>query len=1127
MRKKYLSALLFGALLVASAGTFTSCKDYDDEINGLQEQVDKIASDVKALQDAAGKYVTAVSYDATTGKLTVTGGNGETFQLPMPAKLPTYSLEVKDGKIYLKENGKVVSEAELPAMPEIPEIPEIPEAFNPELLKWGADGYLYYGEVKIEGVQKPVFDASITEIKDNGEVLGYIIAVGDDTATFYVKSDLKSLVFKPEFYLDGIEAMESKYIPYKALTDKKGTSTAVYKSVTYTISEPNDYRQAKENTVTYVNPDSYAEYQMNPSSARVEDFKDALSILSDDKQFINFSTSRTAQADPTKATFVEAVNGDMKVSFKVKGQYIAAQAEPLSTWADLMLPADADYANDKDYVTHMALQANLKTASKDTIITSDYSALYASQIRPENIAYPKSSYAEDSFYEGYSPISDHNEPSTTPGQGYHLYTHVVDAVKNEPTVKVAWDGDIDLSKLVCLHYLSNSQTKFGNDGLPKVMTAEELGKYNLKFKFDLVEYKGGTNATSESDNCELKANTAQGLYNGEMTILDPCGVNASTGKPHGQDGKETVGRMPLVRVSLIDTENNKIIEAGYIKLIIVESTSALEVDFNKGDQYFKCNPDPVKLTWSETQEDLLGVIGEHGMSKEEFDNLYVIDTDATGEIRQFNRIAEGKYEEILTSGSELVSLPFKVGTVREVVDPTAPTTTCLEWTLTDDDYRNLRRYATVDHVNKTIQYQYSIYVRYKGRVSGTTGIAPKAPIFVEVKVTLNYPYATLDNKNANYWYAKEAKTQGFEAVHFNVEVPGTASSACRFEKDINAVFTMNTTKGQLNEIISRPTATITEPSPSFGVDSKFVDFQDNKLAYVYYFTAENNGKVVYGHANGIDGTNPERYTLSVNYSTVRTDKYNYEAGDYDYYQPAGEEYNNDKLYATNGGVTELVATIDQTTGIVKYNELSTFAKDILNHEHHKNLKVGETFRAEVGVAAFNDCAQLFPIADNEFDALFLRPVNIEKNDPKEFHDAGDGGTAYTEQYILDIVKLSDWRDFMFANNLSYFNYYQISDISVDENNIYTNMNQSNGAFVPLRNVTNKIKFDYVPQAGRPALPGAGYTMAQLKDYYGKLVYINNEANVHAFDIKVPIKVTYKWGEYTIWVEIPVNKTINQ
>lgn len=44
MRKKYLSALLFGALLFASAGTFTSCKDYDDDINNLQSQVDKLAT---------------------------------------------------------------------------------------------------------------------------------------------------------------------------------------------------------------------------------------------------------------------------------------------------------------------------------------------------------------------------------------------------------------------------------------------------------------------------------------------------------------------------------------------------------------------------------------------------------------------------------------------------------------------------------------------------------------------------------------------------------------------------------------------------------------------------------------------------------------------------------------------------------------------------------------------------------------------------------------------------------------------------------------------------------------------------------------------------------------------------
>ncbi len=35
MNKKYLSVILFGALMTASTGVFTSCKDYDDDIKYL------------------------------------------------------------------------------------------------------------------------------------------------------------------------------------------------------------------------------------------------------------------------------------------------------------------------------------------------------------------------------------------------------------------------------------------------------------------------------------------------------------------------------------------------------------------------------------------------------------------------------------------------------------------------------------------------------------------------------------------------------------------------------------------------------------------------------------------------------------------------------------------------------------------------------------------------------------------------------------------------------------------------------------------------------------------------------------------------------------------------------------
>ena len=39
MNKKFLSAILFGALMVSSTGTFVSCKDYDDDIENLQGQI--------------------------------------------------------------------------------------------------------------------------------------------------------------------------------------------------------------------------------------------------------------------------------------------------------------------------------------------------------------------------------------------------------------------------------------------------------------------------------------------------------------------------------------------------------------------------------------------------------------------------------------------------------------------------------------------------------------------------------------------------------------------------------------------------------------------------------------------------------------------------------------------------------------------------------------------------------------------------------------------------------------------------------------------------------------------------------------------------------------------------------
>ena len=112
MRKKYLSALLFGALLFASAGTFTSCKDYDDDINDLQSQITANADAIKALQDLvnAGKYVSDVAMEGQT--ITFTFSDGSTQPITIPAGEKGQTVVVKDGELYIDDEATGIKVAE-------------------------------------------------------------------------------------------------------------------------------------------------------------------------------------------------------------------------------------------------------------------------------------------------------------------------------------------------------------------------------------------------------------------------------------------------------------------------------------------------------------------------------------------------------------------------------------------------------------------------------------------------------------------------------------------------------------------------------------------------------------------------------------------------------------------------------------------------------------------------------------------------------------------------------------------------------------------------------------------------------------------------------------------------------
>ena len=107
MNKKFLSAILFGALMVTSTGTFVSCKDYDEDIESINKELVDIKSQIAALQNKvdAGNYVTGVT--KTADGITFTFSNGAPVLVAIkdgaqgPAGMDGSVVEVKDGVLFI------------------------------------------------------------------------------------------------------------------------------------------------------------------------------------------------------------------------------------------------------------------------------------------------------------------------------------------------------------------------------------------------------------------------------------------------------------------------------------------------------------------------------------------------------------------------------------------------------------------------------------------------------------------------------------------------------------------------------------------------------------------------------------------------------------------------------------------------------------------------------------------------------------------------------------------------------------------------------------------------------------------------------------------------------------------
>ena len=72
-KKKIFGYLFMGLLAVGATGTVTACKDYDDDISGLQTQIDQLSEAIKDIQAQIknGAILTSVTPVADGIKITL------------------------------------------------------------------------------------------------------------------------------------------------------------------------------------------------------------------------------------------------------------------------------------------------------------------------------------------------------------------------------------------------------------------------------------------------------------------------------------------------------------------------------------------------------------------------------------------------------------------------------------------------------------------------------------------------------------------------------------------------------------------------------------------------------------------------------------------------------------------------------------------------------------------------------------------------------------------------------------------------------------------------------------------------------------------------------------------------
>ncbi len=1210
-----------GAFLSATMSMFVSCKDYDDDINANATEIQALKTQLttleKALEKAKADAAAAHATFATKGEL-------EALKTEMAKLVTAEQLQKAIDECKALIDGKADKDAFDALVAKVNGIDDnlntltgkvttLEQAIAAAKANLEAQGYAFdklgdalknlddtkadKAEVEkqlkelrdLVGVVKDATEAAKTlkELKKELQDLNDAIDKHNrqiNVLTVLINKRLSALVFQPSFYWEGLASIELPAIFNTATYGFDGKTSFTYKVTgaqgynTIKITVDNKPDGVGETTIM---DGAIARYHVDPTSASFKDAKFSF--------FVNEAEVYTRGGEPfvtpKKETFDGTVNyvkdGVLTVPFKadfakLKKYYMdwVASANPdpqvpNNMWYD-QAHGQGSYGSYGAKLPFIALQTTFPETTNEEIkaeahtVTSDYALLTPAEYRLKALADngPDDLVAQGSFDGTDAGLIGQNHLYTTffgvDGEefGRTLADAQTHGVLTMPaTHAVEYDKTIDLKPFIETHADYLTFAKYGKAKHDFVMSDEQLEALGLKYKFTVVDYWHGEEKTSESAHIEQIEN---GVFAPRSVTPDGKTI---TGKVAT---REVIDREPLVRVDLVD-ENNNVVLYGYIKLRIVEVILPTKVEAPLNEIYMNCG-DKGKMTWSQVEALILSKIGGKGMTKQEFENNYYLEvkdgktvmptmadgalyTDGWQAIRYGGPSVGEKLNDQDAAYGRVWYTPHDNAT-----DPLAwdAQTNVLEWNLTDDPLAGAMNAAKYEQFMKDYDVTYaskgenlkeaSTWVRFIGKNN-------RPSIWVKLYFAphkIHFEYGKVANKDLGHWYkfnsAYEPGTQSDLDVHANVPTPAEVNKVDltndKFDKDLREYWV---DKKLLLEL-EGPKDKFTEFYNADGTVKTQVDFE---------FTLPKKGVNSTINATSgtwvVEGASGSKWTLKL-------------------------ADNNHKIFAIaqdgNAINDELVAELRQNIDDGKYSILHYFgdetdnrnaATDLINKMGRRNAKgedimkdyltdnIDKTFTIYVEVKASHDPCYAPLLANNFFNVRMLRPINVWP-----VHKTWTDALNQTETLKLeDLVKIKDWRDYnvevgaTFAEGKVPYSYYGITDLSIIREHIRSD-HQAEASVRQAPALTDPAEIVKLPSVEKiPSLTsykkvgaittttylklknaagtevyensvhgtsGNGWTEGDMAGKkYGTIEYTNNGGGVQDFHIYVPIAVKYNWG----------------